>query len=588
MRNNRRPSPAPSESSGGLTLADVLDALEEALPDLSPVRIRDLRSAIARFCTLIGEAPGRIALDLAQLRSRLNAINPVAAGISAKSLANIRSDLSAAIAASDLKPISPVRQSLTEPWLALRARLRTERHRIGLSRLARYGSVEGIAPSDINDAVIAGFMESVREASLHRKPNDLHRQTAVIWNEVARAFPELGLCPVSVPSFRLPPRRVDWSLLPESFHNDLEDCLAWCAITDPFAADARSRPLAPATLKLRRVQIHAAVTALIESGVKPAAITALADLVSVENFKKIAQRRLQMADGRENSFNRAMAAALVQIAREWDKVDAATLVELKRLASKLPTARADLTPKNKRFLRQFDDPLVLQRLRALPAKLWSQVRRADKPNFRTLAIAQAALALEILTYLPMRLQNLTSLTFDVHLFLQDGPGAISTLDIPAHEVKNKRPIEFDIPPHIARMLIEYRDHIAPKIIGRKPDRLFVNPDGTPKHSQTLSHLIRRICRKHAGIEVSPHKFRHLAAKVVLDDSPGAIELVKQLLGHENLKTTANFYAGIDTRRAARHHHRLLQRSAEETIPLRRSARKPQVHPKNPKKKIRRD
>ena len=70
----------------------------------------------------------------------------------------------------------------------------------------------------------------------------------------------------------------------------------------------------------------------------------------------------------------------------------------------------------------------------------------------------------------------------------------------------------------------------------------------------------------------------MAAKVVLDDSPGAIELVKQLLGHENLKTTANFYAGIDTRRAARHHHRLLERETEKkaTTPLGRLARKRKV------------
>ena len=184
-------------------------------------------------------------------------------------------------------------------------------------------------------------------------------------------------------------------------------------------------------------------------------------------------------------------------------------------------------------------------------------------------MAQAALALEILIYLPIRIQNLVRLAFDEHLFLHEGPGAISTLEIPANEVKNKRPIEFDIPPHIARMLIEYRDHIAPKIIGRKPDRLFVNPDGTPKHSQTLSKLIRRIVRKYAGAELSPHQLRHLAAKILLDDSPGAFELVKQLLGHENLKTTVNSYAGIDTRRAARHHHRLLER-----WPTKNSSRRP--------------
>jgi hypothetical protein len=55
-------------------------------------------------------------------------------------------------------------------------------------------------------------------------------------------------------------------------------------------------------------------------------------------------------------------------------------------------------------------------------------------------------------------------------------------------------------------------------------------------------------------------------------------LVKQLLGHENLKTTANFYAGIDTRRAARHHHRLLDQEAEKQpgTPFGRLARKRKV------------
>jgi len=264
----------------------------------------------------------------------------------------------------------------------------------------------------------------------------------------------------------------------------------------------------------------------------------------------------------------------VQVAKEWVKTDAATLTELTRLASKLPAPPGDLTAKNKRFLRQFDDPVVLPRLRALPAKLWSKVRHDKNQNFRTLSLAQAALALEILIYMPIRVQNLARLEFDKHLFLRNGPGAVSTLDIPAGEVKNRRPIEFDIPPHIARMLTEYRDHIVPRVMGRKPDRLFVNPDGTAKHPQTLSKLIRRIVRRYAGVDLSAHQLRHLAAKILLDDSPGAFELVKQLLGHENLKTTVNAYAGIDTRRACRHHFQLLEKmSAAEPISFRRSGRR---------------
>ena len=404
----------------------------------------------------------------------------------------------------------------------------------------------------------------------------------MIWNEIVRAFPELGLRPVSVPSYRAASRRIDLSLLSDSFKNDMEAYLAWCANTDAFAANARPRPLAPATIRLRRDQIHAAVTALVESGITPESITTLADLVTVPNFKRIAQRRLEMADGDTNSFNRGLAGALVQAAKEWAKTDAAVLTELKRLASKLPAPRSDLTAKNKRFLRQFDDPVVLQRLRALPAKLWSKVRRDKSGNFRTLSLAQAALALEILIYMPIRMQNLARLEFDRHLFLRDGPGAVSTLDIPADEVKNKRPIEFDIPPHIARMLIEYRDHIVPSIIGRKPDRLFVNPEGTPKHPQSLSKLIRRIVRRYAGTDLSPHQLRHLAAKILLDDSPGAFELVKQLLGHENLKTTVNAYAGIDTRRACRHHFELLEKmSSEQPISFRRSAAAAGLRPRSP-------
>ncbi|MGH6793192.1 MAG: tyrosine-type recombinase/integrase [Methyloceanibacter sp.] len=320
------------------------------------------------------------------------------------------------------------------------------------------------------------------------------------------------------------------------------------------------------------------MTALVESGVEPESITALADLVTVNNFKMIARRRLDFADGKANAFNHGLVGALVEIARDWVKLDDAIRTELKRLANKMPAPRGDLTPKNKRFLRQFDDPAVLQRLKRLPSKLWSQVRRDKSWDSRTLSLAQAALAVEILLYMALRIQNLAALEFDRHLFLHAGPGAVSTLDIPAEEVKNKRPIEFDIPPHIVRKLLDYRDVIAPKIIGRKSERLFVNPDGTPKLAQTLSKLIQRTVRRYAGIDLSPHQLRHLAAKIVLDDQPGAFELVKQLLGHENLKTTVNAYTGIDERRAGRHHSRLLEKmSADQSISFRRPGprRRPQ-------------
>jgi integrase len=47
---------------------------------------------------------------------------------------------------------------------------------------------------------------------------------------------------------------------------------------------------------------------------------------------------------------------------------------------------------------------------------------------------------------------------------------------------------------------------------------------------------------------------------MLDAEPGGFETVKQFLGHASLDTTVNAYAGIDSRRAARHHQRLVEQA----------------------------
>ena len=169
--------------------------------------------------------------------------------------------------------------------------------------------------------------------------------------------------------------------------------------------------------------------------------------------------------------------------------------------------------------------------------------------------------------MPLRLQNLSALTFGTHLFLCDNVRATSTLELAAGEVKNKTELAFDIPSHVAKMLIEYRDRLAPKIIGHRPERLFVNADGSAKAHATVAWLISNYLKRRAGIMLTPHQFRHLSAKVLLDSEPGGFETVKQLLGHKSIKTTVGAYAGIDSRRAARHHQRLVEKALESHKPM---------------------
>jgi integrase len=267
-----------------------------------------------------------------------------------------------------------------------------------------------------------------------------------------------------------------------------------------------------------------------------------------------------MVDGAQNSFNHSLGIELTLIARDWVKVDGAVQAELKRLLSKVPVPLKGLTDKNKRFLRQFDDLNALRRLVQLPEQLWAEVKRERSPTYRTLAKAQAALAIGILIYMPIRLQNLVTLEFERHLFIRIGRGAKSTLELSNGEVKNNIDLAFEIPPQIVRMLVEYRERTAPKIIGERPARVFVNVDGTPKVKQALGVLITNYARRRAGITLTPHQTRHLSAKVLLDDQPGGFETVRQILGHKNLHHTVLAYAGIDSRRAGRHHQHLIEKA----------------------------
>ena len=129
-------------------------------------------------------------------------------------------------------------------------------------------------------------------------------------------------------------------------------------------------------------------------------------------------------------------------------------------------------------------------------------------------------------------------------------------------------LAYDIPPELTKMLIEYRNRIAPKIIGHRPDRLFVNADGTPKKQATVASIITNFLSKR-GIACTCHQFRHLSAKVMLDAEPGSFEIVRQLLGHRSLTTTIGAYAGIDSRRAARHHQRLVEKALGAKAPAHR-------------------
>jgi integrase len=548
-----------------VTLQTLLDRLSTN-PRLTPSRKRDLRSAVTCFAKLMDQPPAAIPVDLAAIRQSLDRMVPARATISPKRWANIRSDLAAAIDASGLRPmLTTAGVELNDAWRQLIAKAPPWiRH--GVSRLARWSSLRGIVPAAIDDSVIERFIAELHSSTLVRNLRYRSGLVRRAWNALVAQHPT-NLRAVTVKSNTRVLKRIRWEQLPAAFREDVRQYLDWAAVPDPLDEAARARALGPRTLRLQRQHIHSAASAAVAAGIRIGQLTSLAMLVQPEAFRAIL-RQLWQQDGRKlSAYTHGTAITLIAIASEWVKTPPETIAILKALRRKLGSLPSGLTEKNHALLRTFDDPRLLAALVQLPNRLWHAARRAQ--SHRSFIDLQTALAIDILVHVPLRMGNLSAIKFDTHLHWPQGSRKPALLTFGAQETKNSARLKFELPAFLADRIQVFRNEIAPAVIGRKPDQLFVTHRGKPRSQATIAIAIYKTILRHLGVKLTPHQFRHLCAKLNLDRNPGAYELVRQMLGHSSVKTTAEFYAGLDTLRAGRMHAELVNALRESNLGRRR-------------------
>jgi integrase len=169
---------------------------------------------------------------------------------------------------------------------------------------------------------------------------------------------------------------------------------------------------------------------------------------------------------------------------------------------------------------------------------------------------------------PLRAANLAGLRLDRHLHLI---GDRTFLSIPSEETKNAVAIEAELPPRLTQLLQTYIQKYRPVLIGAPAPWLFPGENGARRPSGGFGQQISAFIAREAGLVMTPHQFRHLAAKLFLDQHPDGFETVRRLLGRKSLGTTMRYYRELETVLASKRYAALLDGLLGSVLPHGRAA-----------------
>ena len=132
--------------------------------------------------------------------------------------------------------------------------------------------------------------------------------------------------------------------------------------------------------------------------------------------------------------------------------------------------------------------------------------------------------------------------------------------VPPDEVKNREELVFDLSPESIALLDLYLEQYRP-LLTKGPSR-WLFPGARPdrhKSPDRFTRQIRKTIFKWTGLIVNTHLFRHIDAKLYLDEKPGGYEVVRRVLAHRRMETTTRHYTGLETAAAARHFDQVILR-----------------------------
>ncbi len=576
------PEPRPSHASAEQRQAPSSkpETLEEVWQTLKArgrgaLRAGGMRSSIATVARVLDLPRASIPTDPARLGVLLREAKPATALVKTKHWQACCSRLRAALVECGIE-VMPGRATdgLSPEWHTLAQRLPSRGAQIGLSRLLSYLSRHNIRPGDVRSHHLEKFRIALVESSVRGDPRQAFANYMRYWNEARTAtddWPQVeGIVPADPRRYSIP-----WENFPASFRDDVDQFLMNSGNPD-IVSDDYHPSVAPSTVALRRGQLRTLASALVLSGFDIQNLTSLAVLVEPSNAQSALRFLLKRRDGNTGTSLAQRAILLRIVARYWVK-NLAYADKISVYARSLKVKQRGMTDKNRQLLQQLDIKANRDALLLLPRRVSIAVEAIKNPSAKDALRSMMALAVEVLTMAPMRINNLAGLRLDGHLMkVKRGRERVWRIVIPRGEIKNRQPFDVSLNPRTTDMLETWLNRYRTICSPEQGPYLFPGRGGARRNTIALSRAISIFIQRETGITMNVHLFRHWCAKLHLEEHPQDIETVRQVLAHTNTSTTLQNYAYLDNRRAFKSFDATIERLRSEAtriVPLNRKPKR---------------
>ena len=268
------------------SFADAIAIIERS-DDLPAEKKRHWCCSLKRIAEALDKPVAVIPARLGAIRAVLMQLHHEPLGVTAKTLSNHRANVKAALVwLGKEKAIPRHGAPLTPRWGPLKHQMMPDRSaRSRLSPLMRYCSALGVDPEAVDEAVMDGFMAYRATATIRPADQIARRKLVRAWNSKIGKIDGWPSRQLIVPPVKS--AGPAWEDFPDGLRQDIEQYLNQLARVRRSRTGQRLPPCKASTIRMRRLELAAAVRMAVKLGYPIQQFTSLGALLDPDVVYKI-------------------------------------------------------------------------------------------------------------------------------------------------------------------------------------------------------------------------------------------------------------------------------------------------------------